>query len=168
MQRKWRPTRKYWNAYKGLYGEQGELGVSQGIGEPEKERHEASICVNKVCKTEEEEQFTVHWWLMQRNIIHHHSPNGGYRNAQEGLKFKRLGVSPGFPDFIFPYARQGYHGLFIELKRVKGGKLSEYQKWWRDFLMKGGYAWFEAKGAKDCIKIVCDYLNLTEEGKARE
>lgn len=114
-----------------------------------------------ICPTEQQEQFIVHAWLTKNGIVHNHSPNGGYRNYAEGAKFKRSGVSPGFPDLEIPYSRKGCHGLYIELKRKIGGKLSEHQIWWGDFLKKNGYAWFEAKGADECIKIVQEYFGIT-------
>lgn len=116
--------------------------------------------VKVLCPTEQQEQFVVHAWLVKKGIVHNHSPNGGYRDLIEAAKFKRMGVSPGFPDIEVPYARKGYHGLYIELKRMVGGKLSENQIGWRDFLMAQGYAWYEAKGAEECIKIISDYLDL--------
>ncbi len=110
--------------------------------------------------SEQDEQFRAHAWLVKKGVIHHHSPNGGARDWREGAKFKRMGTSAGFPDFVIPYSRKGYHSLYIELKRVSGGKLSEHQVWWRDFLMREGHAWFEAKGADELIKIVTDYMGL--------
>lgn len=50
----------------------------------------------------------------------HHSPNGGARNPREGAKFKAMGVKAGYPDLILDIARNGYHGLRIELKTDKG------------------------------------------------
>ena len=140
-------------AVAGLYGTQLDL---EGI-KPNAEKK----VIERGCPTEQEEQFVAHAWMVKKGIVHHHSPNGGYRDYAEGAKFKRMGVSPGFPDFELPYARKGYHGLYIELKRLNGGRLSEHQIWWRDFLLKGGYAWYEAKGAGECIRIVSEYLDLT-------
>jgi hypothetical protein len=77
----------------------------------------------------------------------------------EGVAFKAQGTSAGFPDLTIPYARKGYHGLYLELKRIKGGVLSPEQKWWRDFLQREGYCWFEAKGHEAGIKFVQDYFS---------
>ena len=111
-------------------------------------------------KSEQQEQYAVHDWMTKKGIIHHHSPNGGKRNQWEGVKFKAMGVSPGYPDLTIPYARKGHHGLYIELKRVSGGKLSSYQEFWRDHLLSEGHYWAEAKGATECINIICDYLEI--------
>jgi VRR-NUC domain len=110
------------------------------------------------CPTEQQEHFVAAAWLREMNIPHHHSPNGGYRDIREAAKFRRLGTSAGFPDLWIPLARKGYHGLYIELKRVKGGVLSDQQKYWRDLSIKEGYAWFEARGAQQMMDIVLNYL----------
>lgn len=116
--------------------------------------------------TEQDEQFVAVAWLKKMGIPHHHSPNGGSRDVREAAKFKRLGTSPGFPDIWIPLARKSHHGLYIELKRVSGGRLSDHQKYWRDQSLREGYAWYEAKGALECIKIVKDYLKepVNEQG----
>lgn len=51
----------------------------------------------------------------------HHIPNGGKRGKAEAARFKLQGVKAGVPDIFLPCARGGCHGLYIELKRVKGG-----------------------------------------------
>jgi len=153
MQRK-KPTKRYWRCYDALYGNgQLELGTP-----PPKKRG----LPKKVCATEQDEQFVAAAWLKKNNIPHHHSPNGGYRDIREAAKFKRLGTSAGFPDFWIPLARKGHHGLYIELKRLFGGVLSEHQQYWRDLSLKEGYAWFEAKGADELIRIVQEYLHGTK------
>jgi len=73
---------------------------------------------------------------------------------------KREGVLAGVSDVFLPVAREKYHGLYIEMK-VKGGRLSDSQKWWIEEVGKQGYlarvcfGWVEAKG------VITSYL----EGK---
>lgn len=145
---------KYLISFAGLYGK-GEVAEAMSRSVPPVEKKKA---IN-ICPTEQQEQFIVHAWLTKKGIIHNHSPNGGYRNPIEAAKFKRLGTSSGFPDLEMPYARKGHHGLYIELKRQSGGKLSENQIWWGKFLIEQGYAWYEARGADEAIKIILDYFS---------
>lgn len=93
-------------------------------------------------------------------------PNGGLRNATVAAKLKAEGVKPGVPDIFLPVARGGYHGLFIEMKRIRGGKLSTEQALWITELLEQRYAVYKCEGwvkAKECIE---QYLKLaTERGE---
>lgn len=77
-------------------------------------------------------------------------PNGEQRSAMTGAKLKAAGVKAGVPDIFLPVARNGFHGLWIELK-IKGGVVSEKQYEWLAKLSEQGYAtrvcfgWLEAK-----------------------
>jgi hypothetical protein len=107
------------------------------------------------------EQVVAATWLEKNNILFYHIPNGGRRNMLEAVKFKRMGVKAGVPDLCIPLARKGYHGLYIELKRVSGGSVSEAQRYWLEELQRQGYDVFVAKGADELIKYVKNYIGAT-------
>ena len=65
-------------------------------------------------------------------------PNGGKRAIKTAIALKAQGVKSGVPDMCLPVARGGYHGLYIELKRQRGGTVSETQKSWITALAKQG------------------------------
>ena len=74
---------------------------------------------------------------------------------QGAARLKNLqteGVMKGVPDLFLAVARGNWHGLFIELKRKKGGKLSfEQTQWLNELTIQGycaqaAYGWDEAKG----------------------
>ena len=96
--------------------------------------------------------------LQYPNKIFTHCPNGGSRNAIEGAKLKRMGVSPGVPDLLFFNPIGIYTGLAIELK-IKPNKPTETQiKWISDliscgWLVKVCYSFDEAK------EIIDSYFN---------
>ena len=48
---------------------------------------------------------------------------------------KRQGVKAGVPDICLPVARNGYHGLYIELKAGKN-KATKNQEKWQVFLKR--------------------------------
>ena len=80
-----------------------------------------------------------------------HIPNGGKRNAAEAAHLKRQGVKAGVPDICLPVARDGYHGLFIELKVGKNKTTPLQEKWLHDLAEQGYkamvcYGWEEAAG----------------------
>lgn len=52
-----------------------------------------------------------------------HVPNGGYRNAREGQRFKALGVVAGVPDLIWMF-----NGRAICFELKTGSKVSEAQE----------------------------------------
>ena len=119
--------------------------------------------------TEEQEQAAVFEWtiLMEKQFpelaLLYHCPNGGYRNASEAVRFKKIGVKPGVPDLFLPVARGGWHGLFIEMKRQKGGRLSDDQKAWIDALTEQRYMAVRADGAEQACDILYKYLTETEQ-----
>ena len=59
-----------------------------------------------------------------------HIPNGGNRNIITAKKLKAEGVKKGVPDLCLPIPRGEHHGLFVELKKQKGGTTSPEQKAW--------------------------------------
>lgn len=84
-------------------------------------------------------------------------PNGGSRNQLEAVKLKRTGVKAGVPDLCLPVARNGKHGLYIEMKRKEGGRLSDYQKQWIERLSEQGYETAVCKGADEAIAVIEKY-----------
>ncbi len=109
---------------------------------------------------EDYEQIKLAVWLAQKGIRFTASANGGKRNLLEALKFKRMGVSPGFPDVEIPLPLGSYHGLYIELKRVSGGKLSANQIEWLNYLTEKGYYAVCARGFDEAKEIVLHYLSF--------
>lgn len=83
-----------------------------------------------------------------------HIPSGEYRDIRTAMKLKRMGLNPGWPDFVFvgPEATV----LWLELKRRKGGALMLEQMNMRDHLV-----------ACDCTYVVFDNIALAVE-KLRE
>lgn len=84
-------------------------------------------------------------------------PNGGSRNKIEAQKLKRTGVKAGVPDLFLPVARNGKHGLYIELKRKEGGRLSEHQKEWLTKLAEQGYETAVCHGSDEAIETIEKY-----------
>jgi hypothetical protein len=52
----------------------------------------------------------------------------------------------------------GYHGLYIEMKRAKGGQLSPPQKEWIDRLRAEGYRVEVCAGADAAMEVITGYL----------
>ena len=105
--------------------------------------------------TEHEEQRQVVMWFRQthRPMRIFAIPNGGLRSKAVAAKLKVEGVSPGVPDLFIPALK-----LWIEMKRVKGGRLSPEQKDWINYLASVGYVCFICSGAEDAILKITDYI----------
>ena len=123
--------------------------------------------------TEAQEQTAVFNWaaVMVRRWpelrLLHHIPNGGSRNAREAHNLRMQGVKAGIPDIFLPVARGGWHGLYIEMKRRKGGRLSDEQAAMLEALREQGYCAWVCKGANDAIELITEYLsndNATMQG----
>lgn len=114
--------------------------------------------------TEDEEQMAViSWAQMQLGRWPelqwlHHIPNGGKRGKVEAARFKAMGVKAGVPDLCLPVARGRYHGLYIEMKRREGGRLSRDQRDWIDGLRKNGYSVWRCDGHREAIGVLEAYL----------
>ena len=87
-----------------------------------------------------------------------HIPNGGARNPIEARHLKEQGVKAGVPDLFLPVARGGYHGLFIELKRKRGGKVSDEQASWIVQLNQKGYLAVVCAGWEEAARMILKYL----------
>lgn len=92
----------------------------------------------------------------------HHSPNGGVSSFRQKAKFKKMGTLNGFPDLQCFIARGGYHGLFIELKRLKGGVVSADQKRVLAMLNNEGYSAVICRGLDSAVEALNEYMALPE------
>ncbi len=107
---------------------------------------------------EDLEQIKFSVWLTKNGIRHTASANGGKRNMMTAIKLKRMGVSAGFPDIEIPYPTEKYHGLYIEMKRKKGGTVSANQAQWLEYLNSVGYHAVVVRGFEDARDTVLRYL----------
>ncbi|MCL2071595.1 MAG: VRR-NUC domain-containing protein [Oscillospiraceae bacterium] len=87
----------------------------------------------------------------------HAIPNGGYRPITTAARLKAEGVRAGVPDICLPVARQGYNGLYIELKAPKGRVQANQREWLQD-LSEQGYKAVVAYGFEEARTVIEDYL----------
>ena len=114
-------------------------------------------------KESEEQQTLFEWVRLQSGKypelrLLYHIPNGGSRNKAEAGRLQAEGVKAGVPDLCLPVARGGYHGLYIELKRKRGGVASDLQLAWMENLMKQGYCVALCKGWEAAAEMIMNYL----------
>lgn len=87
-------------------------------------------------------------------------PNGGKRDIRTAVKLKATGVKKGVPDINLDVPVGRYHGLRIELKKPKLGKISKEQSEFMERLQQQGfrcevcYGWLEARD------VIVNYLGV--------
>ena len=109
---------------------------------------------------EETEQIAFVNWLEAMNIKFSAIPSSTYTKSWSVKnRNTRMGVRPGVPDLMI--ALPGVGIVWIELKRQKGGVVSQYQKDWIATLNAcPGTQAFIAKGCDEAIAIIKPLLNL--------
>lgn len=90
----------------------------------------------------------------------YHIPNEGKRGPVTAARFKALGLKSGVPDIFLPAARGGCFGLYIEMKRQAGGKLSDKQKEWIMALTSAGYSAVVCRGWEEAADVIMRYLRM--------
>lgn len=115
----------------------------------------------KVPLETEEQQALFQWVQYQLKqypelALLYHIPNEGKRNPRRA---KAEGVKAGVPDLCLPVPRGRNHGLYIEIKRRKGGRITSEQAEWMDHLRAQGYAVACCYGWEPAAKFLLDYMS---------
>ena len=119
--------------------------------------------------TEMQEQMWVIQWSEQPSIREKypmlkylfHIANERSDKVQAAI-MKKMGVRKGVPDLCLPVPKKKYHGLYIEMKRIKDGKPSYEQLWWKNGLTENGYCSVICNGWKAATQTLMWYLDLKE------
>lgn len=112
------------------------------------------------------EQEQVFIWAMANQIKYpdlqllNSSMSGIRLRPGQRMKAKRQGMPKGYPDIFLPVGSGCFYGLFIELKRVKGGTASPDQKGWLKRLNAEGYLAVVTKGHIEAIQTIKNYLGI--------
>ena len=114
-----------------------------------------------------------HKWLESKGYPHCHIANesrSGGRNAViRGAKLKRMGQSSGVWDYEVYIPAKGitgsvdsYQQVRIEMKRKKGGTVSQAQRSWGRIYEKAGIPCRICKGADEAIKFIDEIIKDIE------
>lgn len=91
-------------------------------------------------------------------------PNGASIAGDAGQRarymaaLKRQGFKNGVSDIVIPYPTVAYHGLFIELKRDKGSKISDDQIEFQKLMRRLDYRAEIAIGWDAARAVILDYF----------
>lgn len=119
-----------------------------------------NIKSKKYIPTEHAEQVGfIQWWRKTfPSLIIFSIPNGGRRAMSVAKKLKAEGLTPGVPDLYCPRLK-----LWIEMKRTKGGSLSEEQEKMIAYLRRIGDHVIVGLGAEDASRKVLKFLEEREK-----
>jgi hypothetical protein len=111
-------------------------------------------------RSEHQEQIALFQWAAYHPELRwmHAIPNGGKRTIGVARKMKAEGVKSGVPDIFLPIPKNGYHGLYIEMKREAKSYVSSPQREAIAYLESQGYAVEVCKGAMQAIERIKEYM----------
>ena len=84
-----------------------------------------------------------------------HIGHGGLRSKATAALMQRMGVKPGWPDFLLIAPHGELHCL--ELKRGKLGVLSDHQKRFGDAMLSRGVPWAVARSFDEAIAVLAGW-----------
>ena len=85
-------------------------------------------------------------------------PNGGYRTKSTAKYMRAEGQLAGLPDLFLAIGKHGRHGLWIEMKNGKAGRVSDKQTEMMEILWGQGYDCRIARSKEDFESIMTEYL----------
>jgi len=117
----------------------------------------------KVASESSEQQTLFRWAELSSGkypelMMMHHIANGGQHNIIVAAHLKAEGVKAGVPDICLPVPNNKYHGLYIELKRRKNGRISPMQEEWINALNHYGYLAVVCYGWEHAAQTIEEYL----------
>lgn len=105
----------------------------------------------------------VNWWAYSYHQLGvpieclHSVPNGGFRSVVTASIMKAEGQRRGVFDLKLNVARQGFHGLWLEMKAANG-VLSPEQKVFMRVMDEQGYCTAVCRSAREAIDKITHYL----------
>lgn len=112
-------------------------------------------------QSEHDDQCRVCEWMDSIGLLYHAIPNAGKRSYLQAAFLRAEGMRKGVPDLFIAEPRGAYHGMYLEMKSARGGRLSKEQKETISLLRWKGYYVAVAHGYEDAITQISDYSNGT-------
>lgn len=100
-------------------------------------------------------------------------PNGAFlagsprQRAAQWARLKKAGAKQGVSDLFWPVPREGYHGLWIEMKAAdkRPSAATKEQRAWIAAMRDQGYRAEVCCGAKAAIAVLEGYFGIGEGNK---
>jgi len=129
---------------------------------------------NNKCPLEHDEQVAVIRWFRQQADefgvepeMLFAIPNGGLRHPATAKKLVDEGVVAGVADLFLAVPTTAAFGLWIEMKRKKGGTQKPEQKLFEQRMRSRGYEYVLCRGAAAAIEAIEQYLRRSAREKER-
>lgn len=113
------------------------------------------------------EQARYFAWVKKHRSMHEQLqlvfaiPNGGYRHKAVAARMKAEGAEPGIPDIFVSVPKNGFSGMYIEMKSTDPkARLSDAQEAKIRLLRQHGYQVCICKGMDQAIAATKDYLGI--------
>lgn len=108
--------------------------------------------MSEVVPTEDQEQMAFVEWLELNHIPHFHVNNEMWTKSwKQKTRSKKMGTKSGVPDLFLVFDGKT---ICIEMKRQKGGTVSDNQKYWGYILGLGGIKVYCCHGCDEAIETV--------------
>ena len=102
-------------------------------------------------------------WRLPNSDRIYHIPNGGKRSATEAIRLRAEGVKPGVSDLCLPVPLNGFHGLYIEMKRPDHkNKPTKEQKDWLEYFNSVGYKAVVCYGYEEAVTEIQRYYGVPD------
>jgi len=99
--------------------------------------------------------------LDSKGVLYNCSAGGMRTGIRTAVKMKASGYKRGMPDIAIYEPRGQYHGLFIEVKTLKG-TASPHQKQFIKDLQDRGYRAEIVKGLHNCVGLINEYFSVDD------
>ena len=117
--------------------------------------------------SETTEQIKLFTWARQQAeyipelALMYHVPNEGKRKQTTGQIMKAQGVKAGVPDLCLPVSRNGFHGMYIEMK-FGSNRPTKAQREYMAALQEAGNMAKVAYSAEQAREIIRNYLSRAD------
>lgn len=90
-------------------------------------------------------------------------PNGARTSMSVAKRLRAEGLRKGAPDLFLAQPARGFHGLWLEMKRQRGGVVSPEQRAWHAALIGAGYDVRVCRGWEEAARAILIYLGRRPE-----
>jgi len=119
-----------------------------------------------------EQSTLIQWWHsggrqslgLPEQALLYSIPNGACKSPAAAQQFKREGLLAGVPDLFLAWPSGGRHGLYIEMKRRAGGRVSPEQTETMAALSAAGYSCAVCHGWNEAASAIATYIHGGSHG----